>query len=64
MKMNVGKTDSTIRIILSLLLLPLLFTNKGPSRWIGLFSIPLLGTALTRKCGAYALMGKSTCEIE
>lgn len=64
MKMNVGEKDRTIRIILSFVLFPLLFILHGPAKWIGLLSIPLLGSALTRKCGAYALMGTSTCEIE
>lgn len=64
MKKNVGKKDRTIRIILSVLLFPLLFLLRGPFKWIGLASIPILGTALTRRCGVYAVMGKSTYEKE
>ncbi|MCC5896227.1 MAG: DUF2892 domain-containing protein [Alkalibacterium sp.] len=64
MKRNVGEKDRTIRIILSILVFPLLFIISGPAKWVGLASLPLLGTALARRCGAYAVLGKSTCTIE
>ncbi|MER2063525.1 MAG: DUF2892 domain-containing protein [Alkalibacterium sp.] len=62
MKKNVGQTDKMIRITLGILLLPLMFLRSSPFRWIGLASIPLILTGLTQRCGAYALVGKDTCE--
>jgi hypothetical protein len=64
MKKNVGKTDRTIRLILAVAVFPMLFVLDGPARFLGLAFLPLLGTALTRRCGAYALIGTSTCERE
>lgn len=64
MQKNVGDKDRLIRLILGAGAFPLLFILSGPAKWIGLASIPLIFTAQTRKCGAYALIGKSTCEIK
>ncbi|MFO8069731.1 MAG: DUF2892 domain-containing protein [Alkalibacterium sp.] len=62
MEKNVGKKDKMIRIVLAIAIFPLLFLNATPIRWFGFLSIPLLFTALTQRCGPYALMGVNTCE--
>ncbi|SFC28250.1 Protein of unknown function [Alkalibacterium subtropicum] len=62
MKKNVGHTDRIIRITIGILLFPLLFLHSTPYKWFGLASIPLILTGLTQRCGAYALLGTSTCE--
>ncbi|WP_460321725.1 YgaP family membrane protein [Alkalibacterium psychrotolerans] len=64
MEKNIGKTDKWIRISMAGFLFPLLFITKGPARWMGILSIPLLGTALANRCGLYTILGKSTCKIE
>lgn len=64
MKKNVGDKDKWIRIILGVILFPVLFLKSTPLRWAGLFSIPLLVTGLTRRCGLYALLGTDTCELK
>jgi len=58
MKANVGGTDKTIRIILGIVLLALVFVGpKTPWGWIGL--IPLL-TGLFNFCPAWALLKINT----
>jgi len=64
MKKNVGEKDRMLRIILGIILFPVLFLTSTPFRWVGLFSIPLLITGLTRRCGVYALLGTDTCELK
>lgn len=59
MTANVGAIDRTIRILVGLVLLSLVFV--GPQTawgWIGL--VPLL-TGLAGRCPPYALLGINTC---
>ncbi len=64
MNKNVGKKDKHIRIAVAVVLFPLLFFKTSPLRWLGLLSFPLLATAMTQRCGAYALTGINTSEAE
>lgn len=64
MQKNVGTADKWMRISMASLLFPLLFLVKGPVKWMGLLSIPLLGTALLNRCGLYSVLGLDTCKIE
>ncbi|MFN8776246.1 MAG: DUF2892 domain-containing protein [Flavobacteriales bacterium] len=59
MKVNVGKADRSIRIILGLLLLAggLYF-----EQWFWAVGIVFLVTALFRWCPMYKLFGVNTCE--
>ena len=56
---NVGSHDRTLRIVVGLVLIALVFVGpKTAWGWIGL--IPLL-TGLLRTCPAYSLLGVNTC---
>ena len=64
MKINVGSTDRTIRVILGLGLLSLLFLLDGNARWFGLIGIVPLLTGLAGRCPAYGLFGFDTCPLK
>ena len=58
---NVGAVDRTLRIIVGLVLIALVFVGpQTPWGWVGL--IPLV-TALIGWCPAYRLIGMNTCAI-
>lgn len=61
---NVGTPDSVIRLVAGILLFfiaALLNATPVPSLLAALGGVTLTGTALTRKCPLYALVGISTC---
>jgi len=61
MNMNLGQMERTLRIIVGLALLALVFVGpKTPWGWIGLI---LIGTGAIRFCPIYRLLGLSTCPI-
>lgn len=60
MKANVGSIDKTIRIVVGLALLSLLFFLEGNARWWGLVGLPLLLTGITGYCPGYMPFGVST----
>ena len=57
MKPNIGSIDRTLRIVVGLVLLSLVFILEGNARWFGLIGIVLLFTAVVRWCPAYAVLG-------
>lgn len=58
-KTNVGGIDRTLRIVLGLVLILLVFVGpQTPLGWIGV--VPLL-TGLMRTCPLYSLLGMNTC---
>lgn len=60
MKTNMGSTDRTIRIVVGVVLIALVFV--GPQivwGWVGI--VPIL-TALVGYCPAYSLLGIKTCK--
>ncbi|MBU2954376.1 DUF2892 domain-containing protein [Marinobacter sp. F3R08] len=60
MNINMGSADRSIRAIVGIVLLVLVFVGpQTPWGWIGL--IPL-ATALTGNCPAYSLLGIRTCK--
>ena len=62
MKSNVGTIDRTIRIIVGLVIISLVFWGpKSPWGYIGI--IPLL-SGLFGTCPCYSLLGISTCKIK
>jgi hypothetical protein len=61
MEANVGGVDRTIRIILGIVLLSLVFILEGNARWWGLIGIVPIATGLLRWCPAYLPFGIKTC---
>ncbi|MFQ5488068.1 MAG: DUF2892 domain-containing protein [Gammaproteobacteria bacterium] len=60
MQANVGKVDKTLRIIIGLALISLVFVGpQTPWGWIGI--IPL-ATALIGWCPLYKIIGANTCK--
>lgn len=58
-KTNVGGIDRTLRIVLGIVLIALVFVGpQTPLGWIGV--VPLL-TGLLRTCPLYSLLGMNTC---
>ncbi len=61
MEVNVGGVDRTIRIILGIVILSLVFVLEGNARWWGLIGIVPIATGLLRWCPAYLPFGIKTC---
>jgi hypothetical protein len=61
MKTNVGGIDRTLRVIVGIALLSLLFVLEGSARWLGLIGVVPLGTALIGYCPLYSVLGISSC---
>ena len=56
---NIGGVDRSLRIVVGLVLIALVFVGpQTPWGWVGL--VPLL-TGLVRWCPAYSLIGIDTC---
>ncbi|EKN64015.1 DUF2892 domain-containing protein [Schinkia azotoformans] len=64
MKINVGKSDRIIRIILALVLFSLFFFLEGNLKYLALIGIIPLVTAFIKFCPLYTLFGISTCKIK
>jgi hypothetical protein len=62
MKKNVGGIDRVLRIVAGLILVALAATGQiGAWGWLGLI---VLATGLFSFCGAYTLLGVSTCPVK
>ncbi len=59
MAQNVGSADRTVRVIIGLLLLSMLFID-GNARWFGLIGLVPLLTALVGSCPLYSITGMNT----
>jgi hypothetical protein len=57
MKANVGSIDRTLRIIVGIALLSLLFILEGNAKWFGLVGIVLILTGAVSFCPLYAILG-------
>jgi hypothetical protein len=64
MKANVGGIDRTLRILVGLGLLSLVFVLEGDARWWGLVGLLPLATGTFRFCPAYGLFGMNTCPMQ
>jgi hypothetical protein len=64
MEKNVGDIDKTIRIVIGLALLSMIFLLPGNARWLGLIGILPILTAVTHWCPAYTVFGISTCKTK
>lgn len=60
MTKNMGTADRTVRAIVGIVLLALVFT--GPQTAWGWIGIIPLATALMGNCPAYSLLGIKTCK--
>jgi hypothetical protein len=60
MPRNVGTIDRTIRALVGLALLSLLFILDGSARWLGLIGLVPLATAAISWCPAYLPFGIRT----
>jgi branched-subunit amino acid ABC-type transport system permease component len=62
MKKNVGGIDRVLRIVAGLALIALAATGLiGPWGWLGVI---VLATGVFSFCGAYTLVGLSTCPLK
>jgi branched-subunit amino acid ABC-type transport system permease component len=62
MKKNVGGIDRALRIVAGLTLIALAATGLiGPWGWLGVI---VLATGVFSFCGAYTLVGLSTCPLK
>lgn len=62
LKRNEGTLDRTLRVILGLVLLSLVFVGpQTPWGWIGI--VPLV-TGLIGSCPLYTILGLSTCPVK
>jgi Protein of unknown function (DUF2892) len=59
MKTNMGKTDRTFRMLLSIVIA---FAGYYYKSWWGLVALVPLVTAFTGNCPLYSLFGINTCE--
>ena len=62
MSVNVGTLDRTLRIIVGVALLAMMFI--GPKTIWGLVGIIPLATGLMRTCPAYSIFGINTCGLK
>ena len=61
MTRNIGTIDRTLRIVVGLLLISLVFV--GPQTGWGWLGLVPLATAIVGWCPPYALFGISTCSV-
>lgn len=59
MKVNVGKTDRLIRLVLGILLLGL-FMLDGNIKYLGILGIIFILTSIIRFCPLYTIFGVNT----
>jgi hypothetical protein len=62
MKINEAGWDRTLRIVIGLVAISLVFV--GPKTMWGLLGIIPLATGVTGSCLLYSLLGVSTCPLE
>ena len=61
MKANVGSIDKTLRFLAAIVLFSMFFVLEGYARYIALFGLVPLSTALLSWCPLYTLLGVNTC---
>jgi hypothetical protein len=62
MKINEAGWDRTLRIVIGLVAISLVFI--GPKTMWGLLGIIPLATGVTGSCPLYSVMGVSTCPVQ
>jgi len=67
MKVNMGKTDRIVRLVLMLAII-ILFASRAVSGWLaivlGIVALMLLITTIVGYCPLYSVIGKSTLKKE
>lgn len=58
---NVGTADRVIRLVLGVMALGLYGALESPWKYLTLFGLILIATAVTGFCPLYRLLGLSTC---
>lgn len=61
MRKNIGTVGQTIRILVGLILLSLLFILQGNFRFIGLLGIVFLVTGILGICPVCCMFGNKSC---
>jgi hypothetical protein len=56
--------DKTLRIVIGIALLSLLFVLDGPTRWLGLIGIVPILTVVFGWCPAYSLLAACGCKLK
>ena len=64
MEKNVGVLDKSIRIVVGLALLSLLFFLEKPAGYFGLIGLVPLLTSFFGYCPLYKIVGLNTCPIK
>lgn len=62
MQKNAGRADRVLRLVAGIMLLGLYGALDAPLKYLTLFGLVLVGTALTGVCPLYSLFGISTCK--
>jgi hypothetical protein len=65
MQKNVGHpVDKSVRIIIGIVLLSLVFYLEGDIRWIGLIGVIPILTVVFGWCPGWAVLGINTCKTK
>ena len=64
MKVNVGATDSNLRVVAGAALFSLAVLAPGEWRWLGALGLLPFATGALRVCPLYTILGMTTCEKE
>jgi len=65
MQCNVGHpVDKTLRVLIGIALLSLLYFLEGNLRWLGLIGIIPILTVVFGWCPGWALLGVNTCKTK
>jgi len=59
---NVGTVDRTMRVVVGVIALSLLFVLDGGIKYVGLLGVPILLTGIAGACLMYKVFGISTCK--
>ena len=57
MKQNIGSVDETLRIVVGLALISLIFILDGNARWLSLTGFVLIMSATVKWCPIYSVFG-------
>lgn len=63
MNKNIGGIDRTLRIVVGLILLSLVFILDDSNRWWALAGLVPLATGFISWCPAYFIFGVRTCKM-
>ncbi len=57
---NVGTIDRVVRLVAGIILISLVFTTEGPTRWLGLIGLAPLFSAASGVCFLYRVCNVSS----